>query len=154
MRLAFYCGKSAISRLIQFRTWGQYSHVAHLLSDGGVIEAWYGGVRRCESVSEQHSRGTKVDIFKIKNLSADDDLRVMRQAFDRIGQPYDYRGLLGFLLRVHLDSEEQVFCSEMIMEDYQNAGINLLANVRSDKVSPTMLSYSPLLVFEKQIITR
>ena len=48
--IALYKGTSALSRIIRWRTWSDYTHAAWVFQDGSVIEEWKGGVIDRKSV--------------------------------------------------------------------------------------------------------
>ena len=68
--LAFFKGKGLFSRLIRWRTWGIYSHVAWVEPDGTIYESWHRkdpitkrtGPRKGH-IGDLHMNGTNVDLF-------------------------------------------------------------------------------------------
>lgn len=153
MKLAFYKGTSLISRLIRWKTRGEYSHVAVMFDDGRILEAWQGtnSVRWITSLSNGHTEGTKVDIFDIDTLLMED--AALKFAKAQIGKPYGYRTIFKFLTNTSGDNKNAWICSEIALATAIAGGVPLLARVDAYKVSPVALSRSPLLKFNSTITT-
>ena len=144
--IGLYKGTSAISRIIKFRTWSEYSHAAWINEDFSVIEAWQGaGVVERPSVNIGHTPGTEIDLFDIDLTPRElGDLMFFLQS--QIGKPYDYNGVFGFLTRdASMQSRSAWFCFELIFAAFVYAQKPLLLRVPAHKVDGGMLSYSPLL---------
>lgn len=138
VRLAFFKQDTLIGRLIRFFTWGKYSHVALILEDGRVIDSYprLGVSIRSVDLSD-------ADIYYI-DLPGNIKRKILADIKAQIGKKYDYRGVIGFLSRSKAEDPNRWFCSELIFEIFRRNGVVLL-NAPSYKVSPTLLSYSPLL---------
>lgn len=145
MKLAFYRGRSFISRLIRWVTWGKYSHVAVILDDGRILEAWHepNGVRWIEHLGEGHQPGTLVDVFTVPPLRV--PLASMFAAEQMIGARYDFLGILGFAFRRRLHVRGKWFCSEAAAHICWSGGVSLIRGVPEYKISPSLLASSPLL---------
>jgi len=154
MKLAFYQGKSIISRLIRWKTRGKYSHVAVIFDDGRILEAWQGtnSVRWINSLSDGHSPGTKVDIYDID--APLNKARAKAFAQKQMDKPYGYRAILKFISNTSGDNENAWICSEIALATAVAGGCQLLARVDAYKVSPVMLSWSPLLKFNSTMETK
>jgi uncharacterized protein YycO len=152
LRIGLYKGKSILSRIIKFRTWGKYSHASIVTSDLEVYESWY-GVRHVGSVLQGHSKGTEVDLYNIKGLTVEQEEQIIAFCTEQLGKGYDYFAIIGFVLRRNYDSMERWFCSELVHEACKNAGVILIDNVESYKVDPTLLSYSPILEYSHTVTT-
>ena len=141
--IALYKGITPASRAIEWFTRGPYSHVAWVCRDGTVIEARGSGVRRVDSIADQHVDGTPVELYDVPGCDP-----AAAEAFlaAQIGKPYDYRGLLGFITRTETQDKGCWFCSELVFAAAKAGGVELLARVLASDVSPTLLSYSPLIV--------
>lgn len=151
--IALYRGKSLMSRLIKWRTWGDYSHASWICRDGTEIEAWSNGIRRVEAFGADHTKGTEVHLFRVVGMTPEIADRVERMLAEVIGTPYDYRALFGFLLRTSWGrGDKWLFCSEVVFEFVRRAGIDLLERVKAHKVDPTLLSYSPLLLYVGAVV--
>jgi uncharacterized protein YycO len=154
-RLAFFKGKSLTSRLIGWFNWGPYSHVAWYRGEGELVEAWQGvGVAESNIAGGLHTSGTQVDLFRIVALT-DEEAEVMDDFCVRqIGKKYDLFGCLHFISRrpPYIADQDRWFCSELVATAAAAAGRPLLERVPPWKVSPSMLSYSPLLTFDRTIV--
>lgn len=149
IRVLQYRGKSAISTAIKIFTFSEFSHTAALNTQTGeIIEAWQGGVRKRTLKDHGHTKGTVVDVYR--PLCCFDQEKFWRMMQEEVGSPYDYRGILGFLARRETQSQEAWFCSELVFSCLAQSGL-LLLNAPAYKVYPTMISYSPLLAFERRI---
>jgi hypothetical protein len=148
--IALYKGVSAMSRMIRFRTWSEYSH-ASWVDDSFQFEweSWpKGGVQSVAPFS-RHTRGTVVDLFHVP-LSRHEETRLLEFFASQKGKGYDWRGVFGFLSRRSAaQSREKWFCSELIFRGFEVAGRPLLARVPAWKVDPGMLALSPLLTLKE-----
>lgn len=153
MKLAFYRGRSLVSKMIRWFTRGYYSHVAIILDDGRIVEAWHSParVRVINHLGDGHERGTQVDVF---SFGVPYPASAVAFAESAVGMRYDFAGVLGFLTRGNTNRRNRVFCSELAMMVAKAGGAVLLQNVSDWKVSPSMLAMSPLLRFEGSVITR
>ncbi len=147
--IALYKGQSWISRLIQWRTWSDYSHAAWVCDDGSVIEAWVdgfmsGSVRRVENPWARHTPGTDVEFYDVA-LTPEQHWAAQEFLMRQVGKPYDFRGIWGFMTRKPEQEQGAWFCSELVFTALQAAGVPLLARIEAFKVSPGLLALSPLL---------
>ncbi len=146
--IGLYRGKSLISRAIQWRTWSVYSHAAWIdPANESVYEAWFPeGVRHVSDIHTGHTPGTTVDIYNVEGLTQDHMAAVRRWLTTQLGKPYDRWAILGFLVRRDLADESAWVCSELVYQAFAYAGLPLLApGTKADRVSPGVLSLSPLL---------
>lgn len=143
-RIALYRGRSLLSRVIRWRTWSVYSHAAWLCASGTVIEAWTkGGVRHVANLSVAHTPGTIVDLYEI---TAEVDYAAAELFLKRqLGKPYDFLGILGFILRRRCQEESRWFCSELVFSAVLAGGLRLLNTLDPWQVSPGELATSPFL---------
>jgi uncharacterized protein YycO len=151
IRILCYRGTSLLSKAIKAFNWGEYSHVAALNTvTGEIIEAWHpGGVRKVTLKNHRHTPGTVVDVYRVPgSLDAE---RFWTALEGEVGKKYDFKGILGFLARSKTQSDRAWFCSELVFAVAAQTG-TLLLHCPAYKVSPTLLSYSPLLVWEKEIV--
>jgi len=142
--IALYKGTSALSRLIRWRTWSDYSHAAWVFPDGSVIEAWKGGVTHAPSILSAHASDTEVHLFAL-DLTIEQRWAIQDFLIAQIGKPYDYAGILGFLAAAKTENPDRWFCSELLFSAVKQARINLLARIPAWKVYPGLLALSPLL---------
>lgn len=155
IRVALFNGASAISRAIKWFTWGPYSHAAWWHGfRGEVTEAWKGGVRQCR-VWESHTPGTQIDLFIVDRATHDQLMDAESFIVDQLGKPYDYMSVMRFVSRRSTASRWQTswFCSELIFAGCAHAKVDLLARVPPSKVSPSLLSLSPLLIYDRSLVT-
>ena len=154
MRVAAYRGKSFISRAIRWQTRGVYSHVAVMLSEREIVEAWHNPaeVRVIGSLSEGHTRGTPVDIFEI-DIDSQQCLAVRDFLLDQVGKPYDFAGVLRFLSRREKNNPDKWFCSELAFSAFRYAQLNLLERIEPHHVDPVTMMTTPYARFIKQVTT-
>lgn len=163
--IAAYRGKSLLSRLIEWRTWGDVSHVALAdLDRDMIVEAWQPEVRMVRSLSEGHTAGTVVELYAIPSAT-DAQLETMFDlAATQVGKPYDYRGVLNFMSRRSRDEEPDTvdgygriqawFCSRLVVAYARVAGLQLFAPwVPTWKIDPEMTTMSPLLALMGTTVT-
>lgn len=147
--ILLYKGKSWISKAIEWRTWGPYSHAAWWLRDGTVIEAWHkGGVQHVDNPGSIHTPGTEIDVFDFCGAG----IPACHSAAEtflhkQIGKGYDFRPVIsGFMLRLNRNNPNKWFCSELCHAAARAGGLSLLERIPDRKIPPTMLSYSPRLI--------
>ena len=135
------------SKLIRWMSWSEYSHVAWLMADGSVIEAWSPKVRQVYSPNFGHKPGTVVDMFEIPVLSIDEQANIEAFLVTKLGASYDWKSVFRFLPRIKQakSSESKWFCSEIIFDAMKFAGIKLFREIEGYKITPGMLVTSPLL---------
>jgi hypothetical protein len=118
--IALYRGKSIWpSRMIEWFSWSVYSHasLARRMEDGHWrnIEAWAGAVRETAGLLVGHDPKTPVDLFRFVNpLTYLETEMLWDAAQQEIGKPYDYRGVLSFVLRRRMQRPGAWFCSELV----------------------------------------
>jgi len=154
--ILLYKGKSWISKVIKWQTFGSYSHAAWWLRDGTVIEAWHkGGVTHNDSPATLHTPGTEIDVFDFESGTGFQPVDSEAFLFNQVGKKYDFAPVIrGFVFRVMRDNPDKWFCSELIHSAATAGRLPLLARVSDWKIHPTLLSYSPRLIQIGTIITR
>lgn len=142
-RILLYHGRGLLSAAIRLQTASDFSHASLLMPDGRtVIEAWQGaGVQRTTLTGTQG-----VSAFDVPDMSLAQWDAAIEFADAQVGDGYDYRGVFRFLLPLVKPSPRRWFCSELVFAACQTAGCDLLSRVEPYRVSPGMLSMSPLLV--------
>lgn len=152
MILAFYKGKSIVSKLIRWFTRGDYSHVAVMFNDGFIVEAWHNPskVRTISHLGEGHEVGTVVDLYEVH---LKDEYAARLECVKSLGLKYDFLGVLGFVARWTKGSKSKLFCSELAMKVCAAGNTPLLERISAYKVSPSALATSPLLVRYGRAIT-
>ena len=151
VHIAAYRGKSLMSCAIRAFNWGPYSHVSWLTEDGTEVESWSKGVTETPGLGANHTPGTVVDLFTVLPLLRKPTCRGMVDAAIRsnVGKRYDHLGILGFVFRSPaLQRDARFFCSELVFEGLQDCGVHLLERIPAYKVSPTLLTLSPMLALQ------
>jgi len=152
--LAFYRGRSLVSKAIKWFTRSEYSHVAYIAESGYVYEAWRPRVRKCVSVHHGHTPGTILDLYRW-NMTDTEELAFVQYLESKVGARYDTRGVLGFMSRrAGAQRDSRLFCSELLLDASRHAHAPLLRLVPSYAVSPGHLSSSPLLWGCGSIVTK
>jgi len=107
-----------------------------------VIEAWAGGVRKIEW-NKGHKKRTKIYIGYIE-CTKEQREKFYNYIYSKIGVKYDYKAILGFLLRMNIESRKGLFCSEFAYEACKKASIDVLLRIKPYQVSPKLLYISPV----------
>ena len=153
MQITFHRSNSIISKVIRYVTRGKYSHVAVILNDGSVIDARpFQGVKRHRNIN-CCNKGDTVEIYDVK-LTPNQEKIIEQFLIKQICKKYDYFSVFNFTLHATEKNRKlkgKWFCGELTFSAFKKAKCNLLNNVDGWKVSPTILSYSPLLKFIKKI---
>ena len=160
-----YIGKSFFpSKIIQWFTWGKYSHSAwsfcevedgKLSCDISEYEAWAGkGVVHVPEIGANHTKGTRIDLYQLATpLTNEDASTGLKFLTKQVGKKYDYRGILGVLLRKKsLHKSSHWFCSELVFAFLQKCGRLILNDVEPYQVNPQMLPMCPDFVYIGYII--
>ena len=169
--LAYFKGKSFVSRLIKWRTWGKYSHVAWInerdflyvdlqgdsrhIPAGTIYESWHrkskgakrSGVRK-GTAGDLHKPGTVVDLYAIEIDDAHyRELILLLEGWAaNPDAKYDFRGVIsGFSLRkAKAHSNSRLFCSKYLMRCLIAIRIRFLINIDTWQTSPEDMSHSPI----------
>ena len=107
-----------------------------------VIEAkaWTGVTE--QHWTKNHKPGTKIQVYRVE--CTDEQQRIFYQSMrSKIGKGYDYLGIIGFGVRLSIDSVQRWFCSEAVMDCFLKAGVYILKRIRPYKTYPGLLMYSP-----------
>jgi hypothetical protein len=119
-------------------------------------------MREEPSISSNHEKHTKVDVFDINPpLSPIQEKKLLKllrkDVKNRI--KYDFKHVALFIPAIRLflgedrnANDKKVFCSEEIIQRLKDVGCILL-NAKPYLISPGELAYSPLLKYNKTIIT-
>lgn len=155
MKIVFYRGTGIINRAIRFFSRGGYSHVAIILKDGSIIEAYpFKGVRRRSGIKDEIKKDTTIETYMVP-ASHEECISIEQFLISQLGKKYDYLSVFGFILYATKESRkasQKWFCSELVFAAFQKANINLLERVDAWKVSPSLLSYSPYINFVDRFI--
>ena len=138
IRIAAYKGKSFASRLIKLVTGGEYSHVAIMLSDNEIVEAWSSSnkVRVISSLSDGHTAKTPVDIYELP-MTELQETRFISGLRSYIGVKYDWMGLVAYLFGRNMQVEKKVFCSELVGIMCHKTPLKFFKDIPSYKLSPS-----------------
>ena len=132
-----------VSKLIRWQTNGVYSHAALQLPSGEIIQAWHNPAKvRIRPTLKDWSN---VEAFQVDGMTADQWDKAIAWSKAQIGKGYDFGGVFRFVTRWRKPQDEKWFCSELVFQALLEAGVPLLERVTSSQVSPTVLSFSPLL---------
>lgn len=110
------------------------------------------GVRIIQDYSVGHKDGTLVDVYDIA-LPEGVKTLALKIMLSHYGRPYDFRGLLGFLLRRHTENPKADFCSELFCMGFKEArhGENWIAGREPWQMSPAMVCWNEkLAIFTEQ----
>ena len=154
MKIALFKPSSILDRIICFFSRGKYSHAAIILDDGSVIEAKpFHGVRKVKSIYDVLDSKESVEVFAV-DITTEQTEMVERFLHEQVGKKYDYWMVFGFVIYTDEESRKsrnKWFCSELLFMAFLKAGVELLCRIDPWKVSPTMLSYSPIAKLEYSI---
>ena len=141
------------SKMIEWMSWSEYSHIAWLCNNGRVIEAWPPKVRVTKNLHDGHTKGTPVDVFSL-NITQKERQAVENFLLSKVDLPYDWESVFRFLPRRQESarSKEKWFCSVLVFMALAQVGIHLLYRVEPYQVTPGMIVHSPLLEYEKTFI--
>lgn len=111
-------GISLVSKTIKFYTRSDYSHVAFIMPNNKtLIEAWTHGSKIKQwwdySTPANHTNGTPYEIWGLV-VSEDDWIAITNTFMDWADEklPYNWFGIIGFVLKNEKDSDRGKFCSE------------------------------------------
>lgn len=148
-KILLFKGRGMVSRLIRWQTNGPYSHVALQRPDGRIIEAWNNPAK--VRLRGRLSDWKDVEAYEVQGATPEQLQRAVEWAESQIGKKYDFGGVARFITRWRKKKDDKWFCSELVFQAFKEAGISLLDRVQSSQVSPTVLSFSPLLMKSEPI---
>lgn len=110
IKFHFHGSKSLVSRIIQWRTNSAFSHVS--VEVGGYYYQAYFQSEFYRTIDPDD------DITETVDLEVDDDTyaTIEKMLRSRLGIPYDYSSVIGWLLNRHRQSNKKWYCSEMALE--------------------------------------
>lgn len=140
--ILLFHGKGLISSLIRLQTRGKYSHAALLHPSGDVYEAiqWV-GVRTRNLYDFDGLDG--VDRYVVPGMTNEQWGKVFQFCTLQLGKGYDYWAIIRFIDRQDMPENERYFCSELVFDAMQYAGVHLFERIKGWSVSPGLLSISP-----------
>lgn len=141
-KILLFKGRGMVSRLIRWQTNGQYSHAAIQRPDGRIIEAWHKPPR--VRLRSRLSDWRDVEAYSVHMPDGGWE-KAISWAERQIGKKYDFGGVARFVTRWRKKQDDKWFCSELVFQAVREGGVDLLDRVSPSQVSPTVLSFSPLL---------
>lgn len=124
------------SKVIQWITWSDYSHVDFVLPEGRLLGARGDGVKIREDYGNYE---------RVKRVQADAPDSVIHRALSQLHTPYDYAALLGLTFRRDWENPHAWFCSELVAWAFEEEGHPLLREIPSSRITPRDLLLSPLI---------
>jgi len=91
-----------------------------------------------------NGRDALFDVFTVTGLTGGQNAAISAFLQEQVGSHYDWLGISRFLSGINRDNYQYWFCSELVAEACEEAGIPLL-QAEAWKISPTTLSWSPLI---------
>lgn len=136
IRLRFCSYRGWHSRLVEWFTWSDYSHVDLVLPSGNLLGALPGGV-----AVRAPDQPVRQALFEVQACD-----EVLALAVGQIGKPYDWAGVFGIALRHKLGvwrEDDSWWCSELIAWCFERAGFPLLRGDDFSSITPRDLLLSP-----------
>lgn len=144
INVIFFEGISFLSKLIRFFTRSKISHVGFLFDDNYLLEAWYNKKTKkiywCRSHLSFHTTGTAYKVYTIKNIKKETyfKFKELCNFIDFCKIPYDFIGVICFLIPFKLKVNGHWFCSEGVFEVLKYLNI-LKTDSPGWKISPDIL---------------
>jgi hypothetical protein len=150
IRLALYRSPpcpNAVDWMIGRFSWSNYYHASIVFPDGTEWQSKPGrGVCKGKPLGWLAEPGSRCELYEfIQPITEDDLQQITAFLIEEEGSGYDYKGILGFLLRWRSQSTDKWFCSELVFSACLAAGRRLLNNREPWQISPVDLTESPLL---------
>jgi hypothetical protein len=98
---------------IRWFTNAEVNHTAIYVGNGFVVEAMPKGVEKNGLTTYMYNNNAMIWIYDFKNATTEQRAKIVEEANKRIGMPYDFADLVGFLLGHHHDTTGQTICSEL-----------------------------------------
>lgn len=143
VKVHLYEPTSLLGRIICWRTWGPYSHVAVEI-DGKLYESMEGDGVRSSSVFDEGN------LILCPTVTTEQEALMLEWWVERLGSKYDYWSIGAWLFRWKelKRSEDDYFCSEAVVESFEHAGIKLFLRKDAYKISPSDIPTS--LIMEQE----
>jgi hypothetical protein len=149
IRIGAFKGNGVISKLIKWRTGGEYSHIGLCLDWQYWIDAQYGrGVRKVIYLPSQS--GIEVDIYK---ADFKDENIVRKFLAGQLGKKYDLRAALniGVCHKEDRHLSDKWFCSELAYAALQKGKVNAFNDTLPWEVDPNILVRSTALTYVETV---
>jgi len=123
--IVFFKNKSFISKAIKWFTTSNWSHVGCMIDyNNNMIEATWPRVK-ISNISSY--KGCEYAVLRLKqNLTDEQKIKILDFLKDKIDKRYDWRGIISFVIKSNYQNKNWFFCSELVIEAYRAAGIELL----------------------------
>jgi len=150
IRLRFVGESAPFAKLIRFWTWdSKFSHVEFVFTEGYLGARPISGVRvrpfdYIKPKYQAFATVTLEDSFEDSKMTQS----VETFARSQIGKPYDYLGIVGFVIKHDFNDTHRWFCSALIAEAFEQAGCPLLDLNQLDRISPRDLTLSERVKFD------
>ena len=133
IRLRFYNGKGLFSKLIKWRSWGEYSHVDIVMPNYTLIGAigGKGGVVLHTSYPAKS--------YVTYDVPVPNAIEGLGWLVNQIGKPYDWTAIGAFITRTDWDDESKWFCSELATATLMKAGLPPILGGEPYMISPNDL---------------
>lgn len=144
--IEFSTSGSIVSRTIRWFTWGKWSHVSVRMPEGDLIEAkeFLGVVRRKWTY----------ELGEVLTLQVSDEQaeRFYSALRSQVGKSYDWRAIVGFLVRRDWQRDNYWICSELAAWALIKAGVPVIHEKRW-RVNPTILYMALLAHGAQRVLT-
>ena len=137
--LRFTRSNRLISHLIRFFTWSQYSHVEIVIRGEGYLGACGNGGVQLRSLDYDPHCHYILRRVACTPLQA---AQVIQFAKDKIGDPYYYTAILGFLVRRDWHEPRHWFCSELVAAAFEYAKIYKFP-IKLNRITPERILELP-----------
>ena len=137
--LIFARSRSPISWAIRVFTWSRWSHVA-VVHAGMVIESQAPRGVQFDTEVSMRSRYSETAAVAFEHPDPGALIDALRS---QLGKPYDYRAIVGFLVRRDWTSTRRWFCSELIAWAFAQTGRPLFRDRELARVTPEHLWMLP-----------
>lgn len=126
------------SKAIRFFTWSWASHVEFVLPDNKFL----GALATHNGVVEHDL----IEYTRIERYTVDAPESIIDIARTQIGRPYDWGGVMNFIPRQRIWTEDDKwFCSELVAWAFEQGGYPLLRADGAYRITPRDILLSPLL---------
>jgi len=138
MKLMFYYGPGdLVTKIIRLVTRGPYSHVELQFTDGcRFFASGHGIFTGTHMICDRKIYGTNWDEILIP-ATWEQEKAVERFTFHLIGFPFDWRGMISFLLPFFDRRREAKYCSSIVLDVLQH-GLHMFPEAQL-KISPNGL---------------
>jgi uncharacterized protein YycO len=145
-RVLLFKGRGLLNMMIRCQTRSCYSHAALLLPDSRTIIESYPGVGVQEKTI---SDWRNIDVFRVPMMTPEMWNEAIAFARSQVGRKYDYLAIIRFVDRAKMPRNDRWFCSELVFESLERAGVTLLFNTASWAVAPGHLAWSTRMKLDK-----